>query len=179
MAVPSPAAAAAGAEASARSPFEVADVVRAYGARFVRHHTTSPEQRRVLGAIARCRTAALGGHVEGCDACGHTRIAYNSCRDRHCPKCQGAARAKWMAAEQAMLLPVEYFHVVFTLPHALHPLLRLNRRLLYGLLFRTAAATLLTFARNPTHLGAEPGITMVLHTWGQTLTEHVHVHCVV
>ena len=162
-----------------RPRYEVADVVRAYGAAFLRTHPSSSAQRRVLRAIARCRTAALGGHVEGCDACGHTRIAYNSCRNRHCPKCQGAARAKWMAAEQALLLPVDYFHVVFTLPHALNALIRVNPRALYALLFRAAAATLLAFARDPKHLGGEPGITMVLHTWGQTLTEHVHVHCVV
>jgi len=179
MAVSSPAVATAGEESHGRPAFEVADVVRAYGASFLRTHPTSGAQRRVLRAVRRCRTAALGGHVEGCDACGHRRIAYNSCRNRHCPKCQGQQRAKWMAAEQAMLLPVDYFHVVFTLPHALTPLTRVNPRALYGLLFRAAAATLLAFARDPTHLGGEPAITMVLHTWGQTLTEHVHVHCVV
>lgn len=166
----------AGAE---RPRYEVADVVRADGTEFLHTYPTTPLQRQVLRAIARCRTAELGGHVEGCDACGHKRVAYNSCRNRHCPKCQGAARAKWMAAEQALLLPVDYFHVVFTLPHALNALIRVNRAELYGLLFRTAAATLLTFARDPKHLGGEPGITMVLHTWGQNLTEHVHVHCVV
>jgi len=179
MAVPSPSRATAGEESHGRTAFEVADVVRAYGASFLRTYPTSGAQRRVLRAIGRCRTVALGGHVEGCEACGHTRIAYNSCRNRHCPKCQGQQRAKWMAAEQAMLLPTEYFHVVFTLPHALTPLIRVNPRALYGLLFRTAAATLLAFARDPTHLGGEPAITMVLHTWGQTLTEHAHVHCVV
>ena len=179
MTVPSPAVATAAEESHARGAYEVADVVRAYGAEFVRTHPTSPAQRRVLRAIARCRTVFLGGHVEGCEGCGHKRIAYNSCRNRHCPKCQGQQRARWMAAEQAMLLPTEYFHVVFTLPHALNALLRLNARRLYALLFRAAAGTLLAFARNPQHLGAEPAITMVLHTWSQTLTEHVHVHCVV
>ena len=162
-----------------RPRYEVADAVRAYAAEFLRTHPTSPAQRQVLRTIARCRTARLGGHVEGCEACGHKRIAYNSCRNRHCPKCQGAARAKWMAAEQAMLLPVDYFHVVFTLPRTLNALMRVNPRELYALLFRAAAATLLTFARDPKHLGDEPAITMVLHTWGQNLTEHVHVHCVV
>ena len=162
-----------------RPAFEVADVVRQYGASFLTAYPTSHPQRAVLRALARCRTAALGGHVEQCEACAHRRIAYNSCRNRHCPKCQGQQRAKWMAAEQAMLLPTEYFHVVFTLPHALTPLIRVNPRELYGLLFRAAAATLLAFARDPKHLGGEPGITMVLHTWGQTLTEHAHVHCVV
>jgi hypothetical protein len=179
MAGPLPAGATAGAETSGRPTFEVADVVRVYGASFVRTHPSSGEQRRVLRAIRRCRTAALGGHVEGCDACGHRRVAYNSCRNRHCPKCQGAARAKWMAAEQAMLLPVDYFHVVFTLPHALNPLLRVNPRTLYGRLFHAAAATLLAFARDPKYLGGEPAITMVLHTWAQNLSEHAHVHCVV
>jgi hypothetical protein len=162
-----------------RPPFEVADVVRAYADEFLRTHPTSPVQRQALRAITRCRTARLGGHVEGCDACGHKRVAYNSCRNRNCPKCQGMARAKWMAAEQAMLLPVDYFHVVFTLPHALNALIRVNQRELYALLFRAAASTLLTFARDPKHLGGEPAITMVLHTWGQNLSEHVHVHCVV
>lgn len=160
-------------------PFEVADVVRAYGAAFRATPTASHEQARVLRAIAQCRTAVLGGHVEQCLSCGTERICDASCRNRHCPKCQGSARAKWLAAEQALLLPIPYFHVVFTLPHQLNPLLRVNQRLLYDLLFQTAAQTLQEFARDPPHLGAEIGITAVLHTWGQTLPEHVHVHCVV
>jgi Putative transposase/Transposase zinc-binding domain len=160
-------------------PFEVADIVRAYGAAFLATHAVSHEQARVLRAIVQCRTAALGGHVEQCVTCGTERVCYDSCRNRHCPKCQGSARAKWLAAEQAMLLPVPYFHVVFTLPHQLNPLLRVNQRALYDLLFQTAAQTLQEFARDPQHLGAEIGITAVLHTWGQTLTEHIHVHCVV
>ena len=160
-------------------PFEVADIVRAYGAAFRATHRVSQEQARVLRAIAQCRTAALGGHVEQCVTCGTERICYDSCRNRHCPKCQGSARAKWLAAEQALLLPVPYFHVVFTLPHHLNPLIRVNQRSLYDLLFQTAAQTLQEFARDPNHLGAEIGITAVLHTWGQTLTEHIHVHCVV
>jgi hypothetical protein len=133
----------------------------------------------VLRAIGRCRTSALGGHVEACEACGAGQVAYNSCRNRHCPKCQAAARAKWFAAQQAVVLPVEYFHVVFTLPHALNALVRVNPRRLYALLFRAAAATLQCFARDPRHLGAELGITAVLHTWGQNLSQHVHLHCVV
>jgi hypothetical protein len=159
--------------------FEVADIVRAYGAAFRATHTVSHEQARVLRAIAQCRTAALGGHVEQCVSCGTERVCYDSCRNRHCPKCQGSARARWLAAEQALLLPIPYFHVVFTLPHQLNPLIRVNPRRLYDLLFQTAAQTLQEFARDPNHLGAELGITAVLHTWGQTLTEHVHVHCVV
>ena len=181
MALPSPVVVTAGGEpgGAARPRFEVADVVRACGQEYLRTHPTSVEQRKVLRAIAACRTAALGGHVDQCDGCSYRRITYNSCRNRHCPKCQGKERAEWMAAEQAMLLPVPYFHVVFTLPHALNPLIRVNQRRLYGMLFRVAAGTLRTFALDPCHLGAEPAITMVLHTWGQTLEEHYHVHCVV
>jgi hypothetical protein len=173
-------AAAAGASTGPQHPhFEVADVVRQYGAAFRATHHVSHEQARVLQALAQCRTAALGGHVEVCAACGTEQISYNSCRNRHCPKCQGAARAKWLAAEQALLLPVPYFHVVFTLPHPLNPLARVNQRALYNLLFQAATQTLQEFALEPKHLGAELGITAVLHTWGQTLTEHVHVHCIV
>src|SRR5215813_11427127 len=162
-----------------RPQFEVADVVRAYGAAFRVTHHVSHEQAKVLRAIAQCRTAALGGHIEACETCGAEQICYNSCRNRHCPKCQGAARAKWLAAEQTLLLPVPYFHLVFTLPHQLNPLVRINQRALYNLLFQAATQTLQEFARDPKHLGAELGITAVLHTWGQTLTEHVHVHCIV
>jgi Putative transposase/Transposase zinc-binding domain len=171
---------ATGVTASLQRPqFEVADVVREYGAAFRATHHVSHEQARVLHAIEHCRTAALGGHVEACESCGTEQIGYNSCRNRHCPKCQGSARAKWLAAEQALLLPVPYFHLVFTLPQLLHPLVRVNQRRLYNLLFQTMARTLRTFARDPQHLGAELGITAVLHTWGQTLTEHIHVHCIV
>jgi hypothetical protein len=157
----------------------VADIVREYGEAFRATHPVSHEQARVLRALAHCRTAALGGHVEVCESCGTERVCYDSCRNRHCPKCQGSARAKWLAAEQALLLPVPYFHLVFTLPHLLNPLIRVNQRVLYHLLFQAASQTLQEFARDPQHLGAELGITAVLHTWGQTLTEHVHVHCVV
>jgi hypothetical protein len=129
----------------------VADVVRAYGQAFRATPPVSPEQAKVLRAIAQCRTAALGGHVEACESCGTERISYNSCRTRHWPKCQGAARAKWLVAEQALLLPVPYFHVVFTLPHALNPLIRVNQRALYPLLFQTATQTLQEFARDPKH----------------------------
>jgi hypothetical protein len=176
MSAPSSAATAAG---NKRPAYELADIVRAYGATYRRTHDLLPGQAVALRAIARCRTAALGGHVEACEACGTRRIAYNSCRNRHCPKCQGSARAKWVAAQQALLLPIEYFHVVFTLPHALNALVRVNPRQLYALLFHAAAATLQGFARDPRHLGAELGVTAVLHTWGQTLAQHVHVHCVV
>ncbi len=176
MAEPSSAAPTAG---GTQPRYELADIVRTYGTAYRQTHRVLGPQEVVLRAIARCRTAALGGHVEACDACGARRIAYNSCRNRHCPKCQGSARAKWLAAQHAVLLPVEYFHVVFTLPHELNALIRVNPRRLYALLFHAAAATLKTFARDPRHLGADVGVTAVLHTWGQNLTQHVHLHCVV
>src|SRR5262245_13744771 len=171
---------AAGVDTAPQQPrFEVADIVREYGAAFRATHHVSHEQEKVLRVIEQCRTAALGGHVEACESCGAEQICYNSCRNRHCPKCQGTARAKWLVAEQALLLPVPYFHIVFTLPHLLNPLIRVNQRPLYTLLFQAAIQTLQEFARDPQHLGAELGITAVLHTWGQTLTEHIHLHCVV
>jgi hypothetical protein len=133
----------------------------------------------VLDAILRCRTAALGGHLDKCVSCGHQAISYNSCRDRNCPKCQGNARAKWLAARSAELLPVPYFHVVFTLPHDLSAIALQNKRLLYDLLYRTSAATMLELARDPKHLGADIGFLGVLHTWGQNLEHHPHVHYIV
>jgi hypothetical protein len=164
-----------------RPQIEVADVFREHGDAFLDQHgdTLSREQRRVLHDIAACRTAELGGHVEECDQCGHQQIAYNSCRNRHCPKCQATAAAQWMEAREAELLPVEYFHVVFTLPAVLGPIALQNPRELYGLLFRTAAETLQQIAADPKHLGAEIGLLAVLHTWGQNLQHHPHVHCVV
>ncbi|GAC1340123.1 MAG: IS91 family transposase [Beijerinckiaceae bacterium] len=160
---------------------EVADIVRRHGDAYRRAHEghIGRTERRVMSAIAACRTAALGGHVEACDACGETRIAYNSCRNRHCPKCQGLARAHWLAARQAELLPVAYFHVVVTLPPAAAEIAFQNKAAVYAILMRTAAETLATIAADPKHLGAELGITAVLHTWGQTLQHHPHVHCVV
>jgi hypothetical protein len=133
----------------------------------------------VLRDLVACRTAALGGHVERCNHCGHQRIAYNSCRNRHCPKCQAGARAKWLDQRAAELLPVPYFHVVFTLPNQLGPLALQNRAVVYGILFQAAAATLLEVAADPKHLGAEIGVLAVLHTWGQNLMHHPHLHCVV
>ena len=160
---------------------EVADVFRRHGDAFLERYgrVLRPEQRRTLKDIAACRTAALGGHVEACDQCGHQRIAYNSCRNRHCPKCQATAAADWMEAREAELLPVEYFHVVFTLPAALGPIALQNPREVYGLLFKAAAETLRQIAADPKHLGAEIGFLAVLHTWGQNLQHHPHVHCVV
>lgn len=136
-------------------------------------------QRRVMGAIEACRTAALGGHVARCGDCGHTAISYNSCRNRHCPKCQAGTAREWLEARAADLLPVEYFHVVFTLPAPVAAIAFQNKAVVYALLFEAAAATLKTIAADPKHLGAEIGATMVLHTWGQTLTHHPHVHCIV
>lgn len=153
--------------------------MRRYGARYRRTHRLSRIQRRALRAVEQCRTAALGGHLEQCASCERTRPVYNSCRNRHCPKCQSVAQASWREAQQALLLPVPYFHLVFTLPHDLNPLIRANQRQLYSLLFRTVVDTLTTFARDPRHLGAEIGVTAVLHTWSQTLTDHIHLHCIV
>ena len=132
-----------------------------------------------MRAIERCRTASLGGHVEQCDACGHQRIAYNSCRNRHCPKCQSLAKARWLQARLDDLLPVEYFHVVFTLPEQLASVALQNKRVVYNLLFSAAAETLRTIAADPRHLGADIGFLAVLHTWDQTLRHHPHLHCVV
>ena len=158
---------------------EVAEVIAQAADAYQARYGTSPAQRRILRDLGRCRTAALGGHMQQCAQCGHEVISYNSCRNRHCPKCEGPARARWLAARAADLLPVPYFHVVFTLPSQLGPLALYNKRVLYGLLFRAAAATLRTIARDPKHLGAEIGFLAVLHTWGQTLQHHPHLHCVV
>ena len=141
-------------------------------------HLSNPE-RRVLDAITACRTQKLGGHVERCDQCGHERIAYNSCRNRHCPKCQERARETWIKEREKDLLPVPYFHVVFTIPRELGLVAFQNPRVVYGLLFKASAETLRTIASDPKHLGAEPGVLSILHTWGQNLDYHPHVHCVV
>src|SRR5215471_1415792 len=163
-----------------RPKLEVADVFRRHGAAWrAANKGLSLAQRRVMTAIEVCRTAALGGHVERCEDCAHTRIAYNSCRNRHCPKCQWPAAQAWMAAREAELLPVPYFHVVFTLPAALGAIAYQNKAKLYGLLFTAAAETLTTIAGDPQHLGADIGVTAVLHTWGQNLQHHPHVHCIV
>ena len=145
----------------------------AHGARMSR------VERRVMAAIESCRTAALGGHLEACEDCAHSRVAYNSCRNRHCPKCQGLARAEWLADRQADLLPVPYFHVVFTVPAEVAVMAFQNKAVVYAILFQAAAETLRTIAADPRHLGAEIGFIAMLHTWGQTLTHHPHLHCVV
>ena len=162
-----------------RPAVEIADIFRAHGAAYRHAHALARPQRRAMQAIETCRTAALGGHRETCDTCGAERIAYNSCRNRHCPKCQTLAKERWLAARRAELLPVEYFHVVFPLPHALNALAQGNPRVLYTLLFRAVAATLTTFGRDPRHLGGDVGGTAILHTWGQNLSQHLHLHCVV
>jgi hypothetical protein len=158
---------------------ELATIVRSDGDAYRRTHRLAQVQSRALRAIETCRTAALGGHRETCDHCGAVRITYNSCRNRHCPKCQTLTKERWLAARKADLLPIPYFHVVFTLPHDLNALAQGNPRVIYALLFRTAADTLLAFGRDARHLGGTIGITAILHTWGQNLSQHLHLHCLV
>jgi len=164
-----------------RSAPEVADVFRRYGEAYRQHcgASLSTGQRRVMSAIELCRTAALGGHIEQCDRCDHQRICYNSCRDRHCPKCQSLARAQWLEDRKSELLDVPYFHVVFTVPQPIAAIAYQNKRQIYNILFRAASETLRTIAGDPKHLGAEIGFFAVLHTWGQNLLHHPHLHCVV
>ena len=164
-----------------RSKLEVADVFRRHGEAWRTANTghVSLGQLRVMSAIEACRTAVLGGHVERCEDCAHTRIAYNSCRNRHCPKCQWSAAAEWLTARKAELLPVPYFHVVFTLPAQIGAIAYQNKTKVYGILLKAAAEALTTIAADPKHLGARIGLTAVLHTWGQNLDHHPHVHCIV
>lgn len=159
-----------------RTSLELADLFRAYAGQL---ESLSAQQRRVVRAITTCRTAALGGHVQECDHCGHREISYNSCRNRHCPKCGGLQEARWVQARRADLLPVEYFHVVFTVPDALHPLFLANPKIGYDLFFRAVAETLQEVALNPRNLGARIGFTAVLHTWTQRLLYHPHIHLIV
>jgi hypothetical protein len=164
-----------------RAAIEVADIFRAAGPAYRAAHAghLSLPQLKVMSAIETCRTAALGGHVEACSDCGHQRIAYNSCRNRHCPRCQGAAARTWLEAQAANLLPVGYFHVVFTLPAQIADIAFHNKALVYDLLFKAASETMLTIAADPKHLGARIGITAVLHTWGSAMTHHPHIHMIV
>ncbi len=164
-----------------RAPLEVADIFRDFGPAWRRRHAghISLGQLKVMSAIERCRSAALGGHVLHCQDCDRIQIAYCSCRNRHCPKCQGSAATRWLEARQTDLLPVEYYHIVFTLPAPLRDIAWQNKSVIYNLLFQAAAQTLLTIAADPKHLGARIGVTMVLHTWGSNLTHHPHVHCIV
>ena len=165
----------------ARPALEVADIFRAHGPawRLKQAGHLSLGQLKVMSAIERCRSAALGGHVLLCQACEHTQIAYNSCRNRHCPKCQASAARRWLEARQADLLPVDYFHVVFTLPAPVSDIAYYNKSVVYGILFQAAAETLRTIAADPKHLGARIGVTLVLHTWGSAMTHHPHVHGIV
>src|SRR6266481_2706024 len=164
-----------------RPTVEVAHILHAQGDRFLERNRSwlGIQRLSVLRAISRCRTAALGGHIDSCSRCGHQAISYNSCRNRHCPKCQAQARQRWLAAREQELLGVCYFHVVFTLPHELIPLCQYNPKVLYDLLFQVTAATLLEIAADPKHLGAEIGFLTILHTWGQNLLPHPHLHCVI
>jgi hypothetical protein len=164
-----------------RPTLEVADIFRDHGAAWRKANAghVSLDQLKVMSAIARCRTAALGGHVERCDDCSYTTIAYNSCRNRHCPKCQGAAAREWLAEREAELLPVPYFHVVFTLPARIASFAYQNKAVVYDLLFKASSQAVLTIAADPEHLGVRIGITAVLHTWGSTMTHHPHVHMIV
>jgi Transposase zinc-binding domain/Putative transposase len=164
-----------------RPKLEVADVFHRHGADWRRANAgqVSLGQLQVISAIEQCRSAALGGHVERCEDCGHSRIAYNLCRNRHCPKCQGAAAQDWLAAREADLLPVDYFHLVFTLPAEIAPIAYQNKAVVYDLLFRAASETLLTVAADPKHLGARIGFIAVLHSWGSAMTHHPHVHMIV
>ncbi|MHC2296082.1 hypothetical protein ACVJBD_000288 [Rhizobium mongolense] len=164
-----------------RTSIEVADILRSAGPAYRAAHEghLSLAQLKVMSAIEHCRTAALGGHVEACEDCGQWRIAYNSCRNRHCPKCQGAAARTWLAEREADLLPVGYFHVVFTLPTGVADIAFQNKALVYDLLFKAASETMLTIAADPKPLGARIGITAVLHTWGSAMMHHPHVHMIV
>lgn len=158
---------------------EVADIFRQFGPAYRESHPLPMRMLKTMSAIERCRTAQLGGHVDQCDSCGYLRISYNSCRNRHCPKCQSLPREKWLAARKRDLLPVEYFHIVFTIPDLLNPLALRNQRVVYDLLFKAASEALLALSKDPKHLGAEIGFLSILHTWGQNLMDHPHLHCLV
>jgi hypothetical protein len=162
-------------------PLEVADIFRGHGAAWRKANAghVSLGQLKVMSAIENCRTAALGGHAARCEKCRHSHIAYNSCRDRHCPKCQGAAARQWLAEREADLLPVAYYHLVFTLPAPISDIAYQNKAVIYNILFKASAETLITIAADPKHLGARIGVTSVLHTWGSALTHHPHVHMIV
>jgi Putative transposase/Transposase zinc-binding domain len=174
-----PHAAVCGRESAPRPRLEIADVFRAFGQSFRAHHTLNPDQARVFDAVLACRTAVLGGHLDVCETCGFERPSYNSCFNRHCPKCQGIAALRWVEARKKAILPVAYFHVVFTLPAELRPLALRNREAIFDLLFETASQTLLTLGRDPDRLGGLLGLTAVLHTWTRDLSFHPHLHCIV
>jgi hypothetical protein len=178
--MPSVAIQTAGSLESARPRYEVADIFREYGEQYRRSHSLPLSDLKMMHAIEVCRTAYLGGHLEQCDRCGFERIAYNSCRNRHCPKCQALAKAEWLERRKAELLPVEYFHNVFTIPHELNQVAGCNKKVVFDLLFKTVAETLQEFAGDPKHgLGGKIGFTSILHTWNQKLLSHIHLHCVI
>jgi hypothetical protein len=158
---------------------EVADIFRKYGETYRQRYKLPLRMHKVMSAIERCRTAELGGHVEKCNECGHIRISYNSCRNRHCPKCQGLAREKWLVERKKELLPVQYFHAVLTIPNTLNPLALRNQKEVYSILFKATSETLLELGRDPKYLGAEIGFISILHTWGQNLMDHPHIHCII
>ena len=159
--------------------FEVADIFRQQGTAYRSSHRLPRNHLRVMRAIELCRTSVLGGHKDKCDHCGHLEISYNSCRNRHCPKCQTLTKEKWIEARSEDLLPIEYFHVVFTIPSELNPLVSMNRKVMYDLLFRSVSETIIELANDPKHLGAKIGVIGILHTWGQNLMDHPHIHCIV
>lgn len=158
---------------------EVADIFREYGAAYQSAHKLPPLHLKVMDAIVKCRTEELGGHLDECDHCGHQHPFYNSCRNRHCPKCGALAKERWLAARKQELLPVAYFHTVLTIPDELNPIALVNQKVIYDILFRAGSETLLTLGRDPKHVGGEIGLLAVLHTWGQNLLEHPHLHCIV
>jgi hypothetical protein len=151
---------------------EVSDIIRAYGKEYRQEYKTTARNTSIMNLIERCRSRRLGTHIEKCEACGESRIAYNSCRNRHCPKCQNSSRERWIESRKEELLPVPYYHIVFTIPDELNRVVLQNKRILYGILFKAASGTLLTLGKDPKRIGAELGIIAALHTWGQTLTEH-------
>ena len=161
------------------SKLEVADIIRSHGSAYRAANKVCLKQLKAMSAIERCRTAALGGHVHRCASCSHTQIAYNSCRNRHCPKCQASAAHRWLEARELELLPVEYYHIVFTMPSLIADLAFQNPSVVYNILFKAASKTLLTIAADPKHLGARVAVSAVLHTWGSSMTHHPHVHCIV
>lgn len=158
---------------------EIGEIFRQYGPAYRQTHRLSQAQYKAMNAIEACRTASLGGHIDQCDSCGHLRISYNSCRNRHCPKCQSLVKEQWLEARRADLLAVKHFHLVFTLPHQLHPLIRANEKLSYNLLFQAASQTVVQLGREKKYLHAQTGMMAVLHTWGQNLMYHPHLHCLV
>lgn len=158
---------------------EVGDILRKYGREYRAKYKSSVHQIKIMNLLSSCRTKSMGSHIEKCDNCGHQRICYNSCRNRHCPKCRHKSKEKWLEARKKELLPVEYYHIVFTIPEALNQITLINKREMYGILFQSASETLLKLGKDPKHLGGEIGIISVLHTWGQNLNEHPHLHCIV